>query len=70
MKIGIGYLQSMNADMEDRDVLNRNYLQELSKRCGHTLEIVPEEALNDEAMTFVCGGGGVTEGRLLKREPF
>ena len=39
MKIGIGYLQSMNADMEDRDVLKRNYLQELSKRCGHTLEI-------------------------------
>lgn len=43
MKIGIGYLQSMNADMEDRDVLNRNYLQELSERCGHTLEIVPAE---------------------------
>lgn len=70
MKIGIGYLQSMNADMEDRDVLNRNYLQELSKRCGHTLEIVPAEALKDEAMTVVFVGGGGTEGRFLKLEPY
>ena len=58
MKIGIGYLQSMNADMEDRGVLTRNYLQELAKRCGHTLEIVPAEAVKDEAMPVVFVGGG------------
>ena len=70
MKIGIGYLQSMNADMEDRDVLNRNYLEELSRRCGHTLEIVQPEALKEEAMTVVFVGGGGTEGRFLKLEPY
>ena len=58
MKIGIGYLQSMNADMEARDGLNRNYLQELSKRRGHTLEITAPEALKDELMTVVFVGGG------------
>lgn len=69
LKIGVTYLQSQNADMETRDLRNREYLEQLAQQSGHTLTICNLDELDQYDLPVVFVGGGGTEGDFLKIAP-
>ncbi len=67
MKIGVVYLRSDNAGVEERTVLDQEYLKQISELSKQTLEMVetPSELKEyDLSLVYVSGGG--VEGKFVQ----